>query len=58
MTFLVNQDGVVCQKDLGPKTAALAQAMTKYDPDSTWTTVEDAATKPVDGAAANPAAAN
>jgi hypothetical protein len=41
MTFLVNQDGVVFQKDLGPKTTALARAMTTYDPDSTWTPVED-----------------
>ena len=37
MTFLVNHDGVVYQKDLGPKTASLAPAMTKFDPDKTWT---------------------
>jgi len=37
MTFLVNHDGVVYQKDLGPKTRALAQAMKKFNPDSTWT---------------------
>jgi hypothetical protein len=36
MTFLVNHDGVVFEKDLGPKTAAVAQAMTKFDPDDTW----------------------
>jgi hypothetical protein len=36
MTFIVGQDGVVYEKDLGPKTAALAKAITKYDPDSSW----------------------
>jgi hypothetical protein len=36
MTFIVAQDGIVYEKDLGPKTAAIAKAMTKYDPDSTW----------------------
>jgi Protein of unknown function (DUF2950) len=37
MTFLVNRDGVVYQKDLGPNTAALARSMTRFNPDSTWT---------------------
>jgi hypothetical protein len=36
MTFIVNHDGVVYQKDLGPNTAALARAMTQFNPDSTW----------------------
>jgi DUF2950 family protein len=36
MTFVVNHDGVVYSKDLGPNTTKLAAAMTKYDPDSTW----------------------
>jgi hypothetical protein len=36
MTFVVNQDGVVYQKDLGPSTAATASAMTVYDPDAGW----------------------
>lgn len=36
MTFIVNQDGVVHQKSLGPHTAALARAMKTYDPDSSW----------------------
>jgi hypothetical protein len=36
MTFIVNHDGVVYQKDLGPHTAALAQAMTQFNPDETW----------------------
>jgi hypothetical protein len=40
MTFIVNQQGKVWQKNLGPKTAALAAAMTTYDPDDTWTPAE------------------
>ena len=41
MTFIVNQDGVVYQKDLGKKTAALAKAMKEYNPNSTWQKVEE-----------------
>jgi hypothetical protein len=37
MTFLVNHEGVVYQKDLGPKTRALALVMRTFDPDGTWT---------------------
>lgn len=40
MTFLVNQEGVVYQKDLGKGTAKAAEAMKRYDPDPTWTKVE------------------
>jgi DUF2950 family protein len=40
MTFIVNQDGVVHQKDLGPKTAQAANAMKAYNPDSTWAQAE------------------
>jgi hypothetical protein len=36
MTFIVNHDGVVYEKDLGPKTTATAQSMTKFNPDKTW----------------------
>jgi Protein of unknown function (DUF2950) len=36
MTFIVNHDGVVYQKDLGPNTTAMAQSMTKFNPDETW----------------------
>ena len=36
MTFVVNHDGVVYQKDLGPRTAAIATAMKEFNPDSTW----------------------
>ena len=40
MTFIVNQSGVVYQKDLGPQTADLASAMQEYNPDDTWDPVE------------------
>jgi hypothetical protein len=36
MTFIVNQQGLVYQKDLGEKTAKEASSMKKYDPDETW----------------------
>ena len=36
MTFIVTEDGVVYQKDLGKKTDALAKAMKEYNPDSRW----------------------
>jgi hypothetical protein len=36
MTFIVNQDGIIYQKDLGPKTAELASAIKEYAPDKTW----------------------
>ena len=42
MTFIVNHDGVVYQKNLGPNTAAIAQAMTRFNPDATWKKVEQA----------------
>ena len=41
MTFVVNHDGVVYQKDLGKETGKVASAMTKYDPDKTWEQVEE-----------------
>jgi len=41
MTFIVNQQGRVYQKDLGPKTSRLASRMKVYDPDSTWTLSPD-----------------
>jgi len=36
LTFIVGQDGVVYEKDLGPETAQLAAAITEYNPDKTW----------------------
>jgi Protein of unknown function (DUF2950) len=40
MTFIVNQHGVLHQKDLGSGTDANARAMALYDPDSSWGKVE------------------
>lgn len=40
MTFIVNHDGKVFQKDLGANTRAVAQAMKDYNPDATWTEVK------------------
>jgi hypothetical protein len=40
MTFLVNQDGTVFQKDLGLHTVKIAEEMTSFNPDSTWKKVE------------------
>jgi hypothetical protein len=39
MTFIVNHDGVVFQKDLGPDTVDLVTEMTAFDPDPTWSEV-------------------
>jgi hypothetical protein len=40
MTFIVNQDGVVYQKDLGEDTLKVAAALAAYDPDGTWAEVK------------------
>lgn len=40
MTFMVNHDGTVFQKDLGPKTDELARKIESYAPDQTWTTAD------------------
>jgi DUF2950 family protein len=36
MTFIIDESGAIYEKDLGPDTTKHAQAMTVYDPDSTW----------------------
>jgi hypothetical protein len=36
MTFVVNQDGIVLEKDLGSETSTVAEKMTTYNPDKTW----------------------
>ena len=36
MTFLVNHEGVVYEKDLGKQTTAVAGSMTRFNPDATW----------------------
>jgi hypothetical protein len=40
MTFIVNQQGRVYQKNLGPDTDKIAAAMTEYEPDPTWQLVQ------------------
>ena len=41
MTFIVNQDGKIYQSNLGEKTSRLAEKLTEYNPDSSWTLVQD-----------------
>jgi hypothetical protein len=41
MTFLINQDGVLLQKDLGKTTAETATAMSEFDPDTSWSLVQE-----------------
>ena len=36
MTFMINRDGVVVQKDLGPETPKLAKEISEFNPDKTW----------------------
>ena len=40
MTFIINQNGVLLQKDVGPTTDEVASAMTEFNPDNTWKPVE------------------
>jgi hypothetical protein len=40
MTFIVNQDGTVRERDLGPQTDATARKMTVYNPDASWRQVQ------------------
>ena len=41
MTFVVNQRGIVYQKDLGKNSPSMAQGITAYDPDESWTPVTE-----------------
>src|SRR6266481_736288 len=41
MTFIINQDGLLLQKDLGTTTTETATAMSKFDPDTGWSPVEN-----------------
>jgi Protein of unknown function (DUF2950) len=36
MSFMVNQDGIVYEKNLGKNTATIATRMTSYNPDASW----------------------
>jgi len=40
MTFIVNHDGTVRERDLGPQTDAIARKMTVYNPDAAWRPVQ------------------
>jgi Protein of unknown function (DUF2950) len=40
MTFMMNQDGVLLQKDLGKTTTETASAMSEFDPGAGWNAVE------------------
>ena len=40
MSFLINQDGEIFQKDLGPQTTEAAKSLESFDPDSTWSLAE------------------
>ena len=42
MTFIVNQDGVVREKDLGAKTHTAVAGMARYNPDASWRPVSPA----------------
>jgi Protein of unknown function (DUF2950) len=42
MTFIINQDGVLLQKDLGKTTTETAIAMNAFNPDPSWIIVEPA----------------
>ena len=41
MTFIVNQDGKVYEKNLGEQTAEIVKTMNEYNPDNTWEEVKE-----------------
>jgi Protein of unknown function (DUF2950) len=43
MTFMVNQGGVIYEKNLGKNTMKIAKAMRKFDPDKSWKSVKETA---------------
>jgi hypothetical protein len=43
MTFIVNHEGVVYEKDLGDDTSEIARSMTQFDPDQSWSGIKSAA---------------
>jgi hypothetical protein len=58
MTFIVSHDGVVYQKDLGPNTLETFQKMDRYNPDKTWTRVDEETGMPEAPAPAKAGATN
>jgi hypothetical protein len=53
MTFVVGEDGVVFQKDLGSNTSTIAKAMKGYNPNSSWQKGEDEQEESATGRASN-----
>ena len=45
MTFIVNQNGIVLEKNLGPHTTAIARVIGQYDPDFSWRTAASEQTR-------------
>jgi len=43
MTFIVNQQGVIYEQDLGPDTAEIGAAMPIFDPDASWRKYQESA---------------
>jgi hypothetical protein len=41
MTFIVNQDGIVYERNFGPKTSRIAKRLNEYNPDNNWKLVQD-----------------
>ena len=41
MTFMINQDGVVVEKDLGPDTGKIASEISEFNPDKSWSQLEE-----------------
>ena len=44
MTFVVNQEGIIFEKNLGKNTRSIAEAITVYNPDKSWKKVKDLGT--------------
>ena len=40
MTFIINQDDILYEKDLGERTTEIASQIREYNPDATWSKVE------------------
>lgn len=57
-TFIVSNDGIVYEKDLGPNSLEIAKKMELYNPDKTWKPTDDGWPESVEEAAGAPAPAN
>jgi len=47
MTFLINHQGTIYEKDLGLRTTDIGMEMTSFDPDDTWRRVKRAVQIPI-----------